>query len=136
MAFRWRAHDGSSLNAGLVALCFCKGYGSALQRDSISLYLGGGGVRTPCPPLDPRMAKIQTISAVTEIHNFKKWSTNPQKYKIDIPYLWCQYVSGQGYDTKGWSVMIGVCNINFLITSFIYHINNSNSLLLSFFRRF
>ena len=37
MAFRWRAVDGPSLNAGLVALWFFRGSGPVLQRNPIFL---------------------------------------------------------------------------------------------------
>ena len=54
--FRWQADGGPTLNAGLVALWFYRGSGPVLLRNPIFLYLfRGGGVRTPCPPLDPHM---------------------------------------------------------------------------------
>ena len=37
MAFRWRADDGPTLNAGLVALRFFGGYGPLLLEDHIFL---------------------------------------------------------------------------------------------------
>ena len=45
MAFRWRADDGPSLNAGLVALRFCRGSAPVLQRNPIFFlfFRGGGG---------------------------------------------------------------------------------------------
>ena len=59
MAFRWRADDGPTLNAGLVALWFFRGSGPVLQGNPIFLWFfmgGGGGGRDPLsPPLDPPM---------------------------------------------------------------------------------
>ena len=63
MAFRWRADDGPTLNAGLVALWFS---GDPDQYYWETLYLclcffraGGGGFGPlPPPPLDPRMLFI------------------------------------------------------------------------------
>ena len=37
MAFRWRADDGSTLNAGLVALLFFRGSGQVLLKNTIFL---------------------------------------------------------------------------------------------------
>ena len=49
MAFHWRVDDGLTLTSGL-------GSGPVLLRNPIFYDLqGGGGVRTPVPPLDPRM---------------------------------------------------------------------------------
>ena len=51
MAFRWRADDGPSLNAGSVASQFFRGSGPELLRNPIFvIFQGGGGVRTPGPP--------------------------------------------------------------------------------------
>ena len=57
MAFRWRADDGPTLNAGLVASRFFRGSGPKLLR---TLYFcnfpgGGGPPAPPPPPLDPHM---------------------------------------------------------------------------------
>ena len=51
MAFRWRADDSPTLNAGLVAVIFRRS-GPELLRNSIIIVIfrGGGGVRTPFPP--------------------------------------------------------------------------------------
>ena len=58
MAFRWRADDGPTLKAGLVAAIF-QGIRTCIAR---KLYFcdfsGGGGVQTPCPPLDPPMSSL------------------------------------------------------------------------------
>ena len=52
-ASHWRANDGPTLNAGLVALLFFRDLGTLYFCDFSG---GGGGVRTPyLPPLDPRM---------------------------------------------------------------------------------
>ena len=50
--FRWRANDGPTINAGLVALSFFRGSGSVLLRNPIFLWFFKG-VRTPCPPPPP-----------------------------------------------------------------------------------
>ena len=52
MAFRWRAHDGQTLNVGLVALWFFRGSGPVLQRKHVFLwgvFSGGGGRVGPLP---------------------------------------------------------------------------------------
>ena len=47
MAFRWRADDGPTLNASLVAvICIAR-------KTYIFVIFQRGGVWTPCPPLDP-----------------------------------------------------------------------------------
>ena len=59
MAFRWRANDGQTLNAGLVALNF-QGIRTSIAKKSYIFVIirGGGGVSIPVPPLDPRMENI------------------------------------------------------------------------------
>ena len=42
MAFRWRADDGPTLNAGLVALWFYRGSGPVLLRNPIFIFFQGG----------------------------------------------------------------------------------------------
>ena len=49
MAFRWRADDGPTLNAGLVALLFFSGSGPVLLRNPIFCCDFSVGVWTPCP---------------------------------------------------------------------------------------
>ena len=50
MAFCWRANDGATLNAGLVALRFQGTRTSIAKKPFIFvIFQGGGG--TPCPPL-------------------------------------------------------------------------------------
>ena len=57
MAFRWRAYDGPTLNAGLVALWFFRRSGPVLLRNPIFLWIfrGRGSGPPVLPPLDPRM---------------------------------------------------------------------------------
>ena len=56
MAFRWRADYGPILTAGVVALRFQGDPDQDFQKKkTIFVMFQGGGVRTPCPPLDPRM---------------------------------------------------------------------------------
>ena len=56
MAFRWRADDDPTLNAGSVVSENFRGSGPVLLRNSMfcDFSVGGGGggvgVRTPCPP--------------------------------------------------------------------------------------
>ena len=52
MAFRWRADDGPTLNAGLVA-CDLRVSGPVLLRNPIFFcnFPGGGGGGNPCPHL-------------------------------------------------------------------------------------
>ena len=55
MAFRWRANDCPSLNAGLVCFENFRGSGPVLLRNSIFLWFFRGGSGPPVPPLDPRL---------------------------------------------------------------------------------
>ena len=70
MAFRWRADDGPTLNAGLVALCFFRGSGPLsclLLRNPIFFcvfFFGGGGGLFP--PLDQRMYSVITIITISK----------------------------------------------------------------------
>ena len=50
MAFRWRADDGPTLNAGLVALWFFRGSGPVLLRNPIFLWFFRGRLLPPPPP--------------------------------------------------------------------------------------
>ena len=49
MAFRWRADDGPTLNAGLVAAIF-QGIRTCIAREPY-IFVIFRGVRTPSPPL-------------------------------------------------------------------------------------
>ena len=56
MAFCWRADDGPTFNACLVALWFFQGIRTSIAKKPYFVIFQGEGVRTPCPPiLDPRM---------------------------------------------------------------------------------
>ena len=55
MAFRWRADYGPILTAGVVALRFQRDPDKDFKKKNYFCDFPGGGVRTPCPPLDPRM---------------------------------------------------------------------------------
>ena len=57
--FCWRADDGPTLNAGLVALWFIRRSGSLLLRNPI-IFVIFQGARTPCPhpPLAHGMMQI------------------------------------------------------------------------------
>ena len=58
MAFRWRADDGPTLNAGLVAAIF-RGSGPVLLENPIFCdFSGGGGSGPPVPPLDTHMGSF------------------------------------------------------------------------------
>ena len=58
MAFRWRADDGPTLNAGMVALRYFRGGGSIAKKPYGFVMFRGGGSGPPAPPpLDPRMIK-------------------------------------------------------------------------------
>ena len=57
MAFYWCANDGPTLNAGLVVFLFFRGFRTVLLRNPLFLqFISRVGVKTPCPPLDPRMS--------------------------------------------------------------------------------
>ena len=58
MAFCWRANDGPTLNAGLVALWIFRGSGSVLLRNPIFLWFFKGGANPMSPSLDPCMLGI------------------------------------------------------------------------------
>ena len=51
MAFRWRADDGPTLNAGLVALWYFRGSGPVLLRNPIFLWFSRGAEVGPPVPL-------------------------------------------------------------------------------------
>ena len=56
MVFCWRAIDGQTLNVCLAALGFFRGSGQILLRNPIAFMIFlGERVKTPCPPLDPRI---------------------------------------------------------------------------------
>ena len=64
MAFRWRAGDGLTLNAGLVALWFFRGSRPVLlETPTLFVIFQGGGSRPPVPPLDPHVSRylVQTV---------------------------------------------------------------------------
>ena len=69
MTFGWRADNGPTLNAGLVALLFPRGSGPILLR---ILYLcdfpWGAAYPLSPPPLDPRMAFMFTYAISTNIY--------------------------------------------------------------------
>ena len=54
MAFRWRADDGSTLNADLVALCFFQGIRIRIAKQPYNFviiqWVGSG---LPAPPIGP-----------------------------------------------------------------------------------
>ena len=59
MAFRWRADDGPTLNAGLVAFCDFQGVRTSIAKEPYIFVIfqlgGGGGSGPPVPPLDSHM---------------------------------------------------------------------------------
>ena len=57
MAFRWRADDGLTLNAGLVAFLISQGYRPVLLRNPLAFFRWGR-VRTPCPLLWTRARRL------------------------------------------------------------------------------
>ena len=58
MAYRWRAVDGLTLNAGLAGLWFFRGSWPVLLWKLIFCDFSGRGSRPPVPPLDPRMVSV------------------------------------------------------------------------------
>ena len=58
MAFRWRADDDPTLNAGLVAFFIFQGIGTSITRKSyiFAIFQGGEGGPDPLPPLNLRMS--------------------------------------------------------------------------------
>ena len=72
MAFRWRADEGSTLNAGLVALGFFRGSGPILLRKPIALgffrgWGGGGGADIPVPSVSVHMFECFILDPTTYI---------------------------------------------------------------------
>ena len=78
MAFRWRADDGPTLNAGLVA-CDFSGDPDQYCKETLYFFLffqvGGGGPNPLSPPLDPhtysinKHGKIHLIEKVQPIRH-------------------------------------------------------------------
>ena len=75
MAFRWRADDGPTLNAGFVALRIWRISEDPVQSCEEILYFcdlsgRGGGSGPPNPPLDPRMgpANVYTYWDILKPH--------------------------------------------------------------------
>ena len=64
MAFRWRADDGPTLNAGLVALCFSRGSGPVL------LCPNPLSPPPPPPPLDPPMKVVTFCLKIKLTYNW------------------------------------------------------------------
>ena len=58
--FKWRFVAGPTLNAGFLASWFFR---TIITRKPY--FRGGGGVRTPCPPLDPRMPQSHSVDQLT-----------------------------------------------------------------------
>ena len=58
MAFRWRADDGPTLNAGLVALLFYRGFGQVLLKKPYIFVTFQRVSGPPVPPLDPHMQHL------------------------------------------------------------------------------
>ena len=65
MAFRWRADDGPTLNAGLVAAIFQGIRTSIARKPYIFVIFQGGRGRTPFPPLDPHMG-LKRVDKVSQ----------------------------------------------------------------------
>ena len=71
MAFRCRADDGPPLDADLVAAIF-QGIRTNIARKPYIYVIfqgGGGGVRTPVPPLDPHMGDAFTLIVCLMSHD-------------------------------------------------------------------
>ena len=71
MAFRWRACDGPTLNAGLVALRFLRGSGPVLLRNPYNCYFSGG-VRTTCPSSGSAHGKLEQLVFVNHMSSLTK----------------------------------------------------------------
>ena len=69
MAFRWRADDGQTLNAGLVALWFFRGPAETLYFCDFSGVGGGGLDPLSPPPLNPHMTDMFELDKKA---NYKK----------------------------------------------------------------
>ena len=77
MDFRWRADNGTALNAGLVVLWFSRGSGSVLLSIPIALWFCRGS-RAPKPTLNPRMPATLTDSSqkTTSFQIFRTTNSN------------------------------------------------------------
>ena len=93
IAFRWRANDGTILNAGLVALLFFRGSGPVLLRYPIFCDLSGNPDPLS-PPLDPPMClfpvklpynglaqdmKKKQVSTIRKYHNHTLQPNQPNR---------------------------------------------------------
>ena len=71
MAFRWRADDGSTLNAGLVF----RGVRASTAKKACIFEMFRGGGPDPCPPLDPRIPCRHVSCA--DAYSFSKFMQAP-----------------------------------------------------------
>ena len=78
MAFRWRAYDESTLNAGLVALRFFRGSGPVLLRYPIFRDFSD----PPPTSLDPRMCLFALQSYNDLALDMKKQVSTIRKYIV------------------------------------------------------
>ena len=63
MAFRWRADDGPTLNAGLAAFVIFQGIRTSIAKKPYVCYFSGGRDPLPPPPLDPHMQIIIILAS-------------------------------------------------------------------------
>ena len=75
MAFRWRADDGPTLNAGLVAVIF-QGIRTCIASKSYIFVIFEVDVRTPCPASGSAHVGVEHLS-------YLEW-------KVDNEYFACK----------------------------------------------
>ena len=70
MAFGWRADDGPTLNAGLVAFVNFRGIWVSIAKKPCSYVINQGGRKsgTPFPPLDPRIISAHAAIIISKVN--------------------------------------------------------------------
>ena len=111
MAFLWRADDGPTLNAGLVALWFLRGPGPVLLRNPIFLWFNReGGIRIPCPHLWIR-PWCWSYGCTSRLTNLAALCCTCSKLWISL--LWCgsqtMYEYSRLVGVPKWALPPGVC---------------------------
>ena len=91
MAFHWRADDGPTLNAGLVAAIF-QGIRTSIARKPyiFVIFQGGGGFGPPVPPLDPHMPD-RDRDVINPFHNLNLMLD----LNIINTFVICQYFNNE-----------------------------------------
>ena len=89
MAYRWRADDGPTLDAGFVALWLFRGSGPVLQRNPIFLWFfrGGGGA-----DFLPPSGSAHKPYIVANTNKEFSWSRLKIGFFWTMHNYWCHYI--------------------------------------------